>query len=33
MVAPVNGAEAKVGLNPIGVAVPTKDEPWEEEIK
>ena len=27
MVAPVNGAEAKVGLNPIGVAVPTKDEP------
>ena len=27
MVAPVNGAEARVGLNPIGVAVPTKEEP------
>jgi Malate/L-lactate dehydrogenases len=27
MVAPVNGAEAKRGRNPIGVAVPTKDEP------
>ena len=27
MVAPVNGAEARVGLNPIGVAVPPKNQP------